>query len=132
MIQPTILFMDDALVDLNTGVYAVLRQKRPTLVSGRAVADPAPVMLQIQGCLQPASKVDLLRLPETRRTSDMRAFYSPIELFIQSDANASDQVTVGVDVFEVSECEPWGDGAMGSNYWRVVLLRVARLNAGQP
>lgn len=132
-VQPTVLWMDDALMDLVTGVYAVTRQKAPTIVNGRPVADPAPVVLQIQGCLQPASRVDLMRLEEGRRTTDMRAFYSPIQLQIQSDANASDQVTVGGDVFEVSECEPWGDVAgMGSNYWRAVLLRAGRLNSGQP
>ncbi len=126
-----VLFMDDALADLATGTYSVKRQAAPTIVNGLAVVDPAPQTISIQGCLQPASKVDLQRLPEGRRTTDMRAFYSPSQLYVQSDANAADLVTVGDDVFEVSECEAWGSG-MESSYWRAVLLRAGRLNAVQP
>lgn len=129
---PTVLFMDDALSDLVTGTYSVKRQAAPMIVNGRTVADPAPTILSIQGVLQPATKADLQRLPEGRRVDDMRSFWSPVELFIQSDANASDQITVAGDIFEVSDCEAWGDGQMGSNYWRATLLRAGRLNAVQP
>ena len=130
-VPATVLFLDDALQDLVTGIYSVLRAAAPTIVNGRPVVDPAPVTLQIQGVLQPASKADLQRLPEGRRTTDMRAFYAPVALFIASDTNASDIITVGEDTYEVSEVEAWGSG-MGSNYWRAVLLRTGRLNAAQP
>lgn len=128
---PTVLFMDDALSDLATGIYTVTRQLKPTISNGRPVADPSPQTLSIQGVLQPASRVDMQRVPEGRRTADVRGFYAPVALFIQSDTNASDQVTVGEDVFEVSDVEAWGSG-MDSNYWRATLLRTQRLNAGQP
>lgn len=128
---PSIFYLAGVVQDLATGVYSVKRQLVPTISNGLAVPDPAPVTLQVQGCLQPASKVDLQRLTEGRRTTDMRALFTPVALFIQSDTNMSDLVTVGADVFEVSECQPFGDGE-GSDYWRAVLLRVARLNVGQP
>jgi hypothetical protein len=123
--------MDDALQDLSSGVYSVLRAKAPTLANGRPVPDPAPVTMMIQGVLQPANQVDLMRLDEGRRVKDPRAFYSAAQLFIQSDTNASDIITVGADNFEVSSVESWGSG-MDSNYWRAVILRVGRLSAAQP
>ena len=130
-VTPTVLFMDDALSDLATGTYTVTRQLKPTISNGRSVPDPAPQTLSIQGVMQPASKVDMMRVPEGRRTADVRGFYAPVQLRIQSDTDASDLVTVGDDLFEVSDVEAFGSG-MDSNYWRATLLRTTRLNAGQP
>lgn len=125
------IYLAAELADQVTGTYAVTRRNAPTLANGIQVQDPAPVTLEIQAVVQPASALEIQRLSEGRRSTDLRAIFTSVALYAQSDANAADQVAINGDLYEVSEVEAWGNG-QGSDYWRSLALRVGRLNAGQP
>lgn len=118
--------------DLSTGTYVVTRRAAAgTDGHGRATA-PSTTTLRVAGMLQPASGRDLLQLPELRRATETRVFFTAAKLRIggQGDRNETDLITIpaadwyndrtrrGTVVAEVQHVETW---IAASGYCRCLL-----------
>jgi hypothetical protein len=117
--------LSGVVLSLASGTYTVTR---------RTVADPpydadgiataiSTTTLSATGSIQPASGRDLKRLPEGRRTSESRVFFTPTELRSVASGQEADLISADGDTWEVSNIEPWP--ALG-NYYRAIITKVGR------
>jgi hypothetical protein len=93
-----------------TGTYTVTRTTRGTTTRGR-IADGTTSTISITASVSPATGVDLMRLPEGRRTSYAVMVITATELLNggQGAATEADTLVIDGETFEVSVIDPWRD-----------------------
>lgn len=108
---------------LASGTYTVTRRGATTYDAAGLVVAPTTSTLSAKGSMQPASGRDLQRLPEGSRARESRVFYTDTLLYTGTPDHEADRVAADGFVWEVGNCEAWGD--LG-NYYKAVLLKVGR------
>ena len=110
---------------LKTGTYAVTRIAAGTYTDGIWV-EGSPSALNLDACVQPLRGRALQNLPEGKLASDLRKVYCDSELRTvnESDGTSADQITIGGDLYEIIESEPWTSGMTGRAYWKALAERV--------
>jgi hypothetical protein len=109
---------------LTASVYVVTRRSSAQYVKGHAVAQPA-LTFKINGSVQPATSQDLMRLPEGRRTDQMKVLFTNTELSIggQHENFEADLVNIDGDMWEVQAQDEWGH-PNGPKYYRCMVKEV--------
>jgi hypothetical protein len=110
---------------LATGTYTVTRRAAATYVDGEAVPG-ATSTFTVVGVETPASGRDLLRLPEGRRSTKTRMFYTASMLLVGAQAGAyeADQIEIDGDVWEVQKAGAWKAAA---GYCEAIVQRVGEV-----
>lgn len=117
--------MTDAIAAVSDGRTYTLRRRGPaTLAAGMRVAGVAVLSPIRNASMQPVNGRDLARLPEGMRTTELRVFFSPLELKTAGKAQEPDVVIEpDGEEWEVQSVQAWV--TLGA-YWRAVVAKVKR------
>jgi hypothetical protein len=118
--------LDDAVLLLSSGSYEVTRRTAApglatSYVNGIRVP-PQVSKFQITASVQPATGLDVQRLPEGKRNQESIKLFTPTELKSAERTQEPDLVAIDGASFEVQLCKRWDK--LGS-FFEVVLVRGA-------
>lgn len=113
--------LDSAVFLLASGSYTVTRRGASSYVAGVRVP-PSSSTFQIIASVQPATGLDVQRLPEGKRNQESIKLWTPTELKSAERTQEPDLVAIDGASFEVQTCKRWDK--LG-NYFEVILVRSA-------
>lgn len=98
------------IASFSTGAYSVTRTARGATADGR-VSSGTTSTFSITASVSPAVGSDLLKLPEGRRTNEVRAVITDTFMTIggQGSAYEADQIGIDGTLWEISHVEAWLD-----------------------
>lgn len=116
----TIDDMCDVVDLLSSGSYSCIRRSPPAYVRGRRLK-PAETLFTIEASVQPASGLEVQRLPEGKRNRETMVVFTCVELkTAEKDLQEPDLLSIDGGSFEVDSVQRWA--ALG-NYYRAIVTR---------
>lgn len=109
----------DVIDLLASGVYTVTRRSPPAYSGGRRLP-PLQAVFTTRGSVQPASGLEIKRLPGGKSNRETMVIFSCIELKTAELGQEPDQIAIDGGVFEVESVQRWA--ALG-NYYRAIVTR---------
>jgi len=102
------------IASFSTGTYTVTRTARGSTVRGKIGAGSTSTVT-ITASVTPAKPMDLMRLPEGRRTTDTVRLITTTELYNggQGSAYEADTVSIDGESWEVNLADRWKDPLSG-------------------
>lgn len=113
-----------AVIDaLQTGTYTVTRPAASSYTAG-VLDTPGTSTLTITACVQTATGRDLKRLPEGRRTDELKAVFTATQLHTQESGQGADLISIDGDMYEVQTVERWDTSGA---YFKALALKAGDL-----
>lgn len=99
--------------DFVNNVQLIHRTVTVSSMGKNVIVEGAPI--STVGSVQPASQQDILRLPESMRIKDVRAFWIKAAILSEGASQYPDIITFGGKRFQVYATEPWNNYGQGWN-----------------
>lgn len=113
--------LSSVIASFLTGTYTVTRASAGAYGSDGVYVPAGTSTLSAPACVQPITGRELQRLPEGLRSSEVRVFYTVVELRCAAPDVAPDRVSINGSTWQVERVEPWNE--LG-NYFRCLVRKV--------